>query len=350
LFVEKSKTVFVLGAGASAEVGFPLGAELKSIIAKKLNITFPDGYRQQDGDYAITGALREKVRLPDGRNGNINPYLHKAWHIKDAMPQAISIDNFLDNHSDDEEIKLCGKLAIVRSILESEEKSKLYNFNQRNHQVEVKFDLIANTWYSKFFRLLTQNCVWSNLEERLKRIFIINFNYDRSFEFYLFLALKNYYRKDDEVIKKVLNYLTVIHPYGSVGKLPWQDNAEHISYGEDLTNSKKLLELACKIKTFTERFDEEVVLTTIKKFIQEANTIIFLGFAYHTQNMELINPKTICFSEKVYATAKGISNSGQRVCSDNIRRILKKEDEDIVQLGGFTCSDIFDEFWQEFSL
>jgi len=39
----KSKTLFVVGAGASQEAGLPTGTELKSIIAEKLDITFDHG-------------------------------------------------------------------------------------------------------------------------------------------------------------------------------------------------------------------------------------------------------------------------------------------------------------------
>jgi hypothetical protein len=113
-------TVFVIGAGASKEANLPTGYELKSKISKLLDIRFSHGYQQTSGDYVITDALRRLVLNSDGRSGDINPYLHEAWHIRDALPQAISIDNFIDAHRDNDKIALCGKLAIVRSILDAE--------------------------------------------------------------------------------------------------------------------------------------------------------------------------------------------------------------------------------------
>jgi hypothetical protein len=38
----RTRTVFVLGAGSSKEVDFPLGDELKQVIAERLLIKFPD--------------------------------------------------------------------------------------------------------------------------------------------------------------------------------------------------------------------------------------------------------------------------------------------------------------------
>ena len=40
-----SKTTIVVGAGASAELGMPVGSELKKTIATKLDIRFSDGSR-----------------------------------------------------------------------------------------------------------------------------------------------------------------------------------------------------------------------------------------------------------------------------------------------------------------
>ena len=43
----KSKTVFIVGAGASAEVGLPVGSALKSDIANILQIEEAPGYCQR---------------------------------------------------------------------------------------------------------------------------------------------------------------------------------------------------------------------------------------------------------------------------------------------------------------
>ncbi|MCP4585501.1 hypothetical protein, partial [Pseudoalteromonas sp.] len=117
-------TVFVIGAGASKEANLPTGRELKDKISRLLDIRFD--YRQQKhGDYLVVNALRELVKGEDGRSDDINPYIHEAWHIRDALPQAISIDNFIDSQRGNEKIAICGKLAIVRSILEAEKNSIL---------------------------------------------------------------------------------------------------------------------------------------------------------------------------------------------------------------------------------
>lgn len=122
----ESKTLFVVGAGASSEAGLPLAKKLKSDIAGRVDIRFNIAapLEQQTGDPVITEAIRRHVRDSTGGR-DINPYLHAGRHISRAMPQAISIDNFIDTHRKDEKIELCGKLAIVQAILHTERRSQL---------------------------------------------------------------------------------------------------------------------------------------------------------------------------------------------------------------------------------
>lgn len=113
------KTVFIIGAGASKEVNLPTGYELKQTISKLLDIRF-EHWNQISGDRLIRNAFELITQQSDGREGDINPYLKESWHIRDALPLAISIDNFIDSQRDNEQIALCGKLGICRAILEAE--------------------------------------------------------------------------------------------------------------------------------------------------------------------------------------------------------------------------------------
>lgn len=190
------KTIYVIGAGASNEAGLPTGNELKSIISSLLDIQF-DWDKQKSGDRQITEALKHYVRKSGGNNDDLNEYFKEAWHIKDALPQAISIDNFIDAHKGNERLALCGKLSIVRSILNSE-KSSLLHFKRDHVDSTINFSALDKTWYLPFFQLITENCRIDDLEKRLKSITLIIFNYDRCIEHYLFHSLINYYRIKEE--------------------------------------------------------------------------------------------------------------------------------------------------------
>ena len=73
--VLQSKTLFVVGAGASNEAGLPTGNELKATIAESLAIKFDNGFRQTAGDPQITEALRQHVQSADGSPDEIQTYI-----------------------------------------------------------------------------------------------------------------------------------------------------------------------------------------------------------------------------------------------------------------------------------
>ena len=222
--MSNKKTLYIVGAGASSEANLPTGYELKEKIASLLDIRFERGYTQISGDSYIYNALQIYVEKLEIQKKEIDlylqAYLHAARHIRDAMPQAISIDSFIDTHNDDKKIELCGKLAIVRSILNAERNSLLYIDNSNIYN-RLNFSSLENTWYASFMMLLTENCTKENLSRRLKSIALIVFNYDRCIEHFLYNSLKNYYDLKPGETGKLVNEIEIYHPYGIVGSLPW---------------------------------------------------------------------------------------------------------------------------------
>ena len=183
--------VLILGAGASREVNLPIGTVLKSEISRLLDIRFQHGFRQENGDDQITNALSFIASKEKEQTGDINPFLHMCWRIRDAMPQAISIDNFIDSHADEPKIAVCGKLAIARAILAAEGRSALA-ISPNNINNKLNFTKCTTTWFNAFFQLLTENCRIEDLPARLKSIAIVTFNYDRCIEHFMFNAVQNY--------------------------------------------------------------------------------------------------------------------------------------------------------------
>jgi hypothetical protein len=314
------KTVFVIGAGASKEANLPTGSELKEKISYLLDITF-DFSRQISGDRLITDALRIHVQGPGGQRGDINPHLEQAWFIRDAMPLAISIDNFIDAHRDNEKVALCGKLAIVRSMLDAEKNSLLY-FEKSRQDSNINFISLDEAWYLSFFQLLTENCQKDNLKERFESVTLIIFNYDRCIEHFMFHALRNYYRISQAEAADIVKCISIYHPYESVGSLPWFDSRDSMEFGAE-PYGEQLLRLAGKIKTFTEGTDPNSSdILKIRSHMSVTERLVFMGFAFHELNMQLIVPdkhedrKGI--PPKCYATTYLISKSDEEVIRQQI--------------------------------
>ncbi len=124
--MSNKKTVYVIGAGASAEVNLPTGAGLKEKISELLNFSLNNFQDLIDGDRHIYNALMTNIGDEMRAVYAMPEYILAANHIREALPQAISIDNFMDTQSGNRYIELVGKLAIARSILMAERNSALY--------------------------------------------------------------------------------------------------------------------------------------------------------------------------------------------------------------------------------
>ena len=78
-------------------------------------------------------------------------------------------------------------------------------------------------------------------------------------------------------------------------------------------------ELSRAIKTYTERIEEPEVLQNMKTTIHKAQCIVFLGFAYHRQNMALLKPeKRTRTTKQIYGTAYGMSYSDVGEVTDEL--------------------------------
>lgn len=347
--MKSKKLTLIVGAGASKEFGLPVGSELRQKISSLLDIWF-DFDQQKGGDYQIRKALELAVRHPDGQ-GSINPHLHAARRIRDAMPQAISIDNFIDNHQGDEKIELCGKLAIVKSILDAEKDSKIY-VDPSNTRNGINYSTTETCWLNPFTRLLTENCRADQLEDRLKSISFVIFNYDRCIEHYLYFALQNYYKLSEARVAELLNAVQFYHPYGSVGTLPWQGQKNVAAFGDRL-DPDSLLENARQIKTFTEGTDpDSSEICEIREAVATSSNLLFLGFAFHKLNMQLISPAKIGMDEisqkHNFATAYGLSQSDCNAIAAEICSMRGTHKTEI--RNDLTCAAIFSEYTRGISL
>jgi len=332
-----------VGAGASFEAGLPLGAGLKKEISRILKTRESGPYNAIVNDKIIDYAL--SILSRDGHDKNL---LYQACkHICEAMPQVMSIDNFMDIHKGNENIEKCGKLAIVRSILKAEQNSKLYvNLNNINNK--PNYNQLELTWFNAFWQHMTENCQVEELENRFSSISLIVFNYDRCIEHFLYYSLKNVYRLDDEKAAKIISTIKIYHPYGVVGNLPWQSSQDAIAFGGD-PEQNLLVRLASKIKTFTEGTDpSSSEISEIRNSMLNAEIVLFLGFAFHELNMKLITPDHSTGKgakrTSYFATATGISNDDIDIIIEEIKLISKSGNVDINLRNDQKCYEIFHEY------
>jgi hypothetical protein len=324
---------FVIGAGASSEAGMPTGYGLKKEIADALAFEVDRFGRLAGGASAIREAMYELAQRPEAK-GDINAYLQSALLIRNAMPQAPSIDNFIDTHRADPKIAECGKLAIALEILKAERASKLY-VDPSNIYNRLAFADIEDTWFSAFFQLLALSTQLKDLPQRLSRVKIVSFNYDRTFEHFLHQAIQNYYGCSSEESAKVLGSLTILHPYGSVGSLPWQLAGKHsVPFGEEIWKDT-LLAVASTLRTFTEGTNSaDSQIDEIRSAVHNAEKLVFLGFAYHELNLEVLfgaeSAGPIRHLMQIYGTAQGLSESNKKTIASELANLGKCDASQVI--------------------
>lgn len=314
----RAKTVFVVGAGASAELGFPLGESLLTEIAKRVDISYEFGQIKR-GDHVLADALRQKLNAAVNVT-EYNDHLHSAWQIVRSSEQGLSIDNILDA-LEDPKAATVGKLGIVRSILSAEAKSPLAKWVDHFPE-QINISAANGTWLDQLARLLTEGRRKSEIGSVFENLSIINFNYDRSIEQYLPFSLSGYFGLKPQEVREVMPTLPILRPYGKAGSLPWEGGDRKVEFGH--CDAHAVGAAADMILTFTEQVEDVALLGQIKRTLETAERIIFLGFGFHRQNLRILECAALPNLE-VLATSVGVSKSA----SDSI----ETEIEDCFELG-----------------
>jgi hypothetical protein len=307
--VFKSPTLIVVGAGASCDaLGLPTGEQLVGVIRDKLNIEYDFG-TQMKGDRKIGDAIR--LRAIELKLRTTEHLVGAGHEIRRTFNQAKSIDAVLENHHDNEEMVLVGKMAIVVSILEAERKTPLAASGKRfgTRYVDLSDSKLMKSWYRELTTSIFASVPKSDLGKirlALSNLTFVIFNYDRCVEAYLFEAIHQHYGFGDEQIAELLSEVRFFHPYGSIGKLPWQKGlAMPLEIGAEISPAQ-LLKLAPDIQTYTERNHSGEFLEKLRLSVSLATNALFFGFAFHEQNMELITC-SVGNLRKCYASAYGLS-------------------------------------------
>ncbi|MCW2369939.1 hypothetical protein [Sphingobium sp. B11D3D] len=284
-------------------------------------------------------------------------YLDAAVRIRFALPMAISIDNLLHTHRNDKLMIRMGKLAIATTILEKEAHSYLCPEEPRKREgVDVAVtntERIAKSWYLPLMRLLVTGRTLEELERIFENVAFVVFNYDRCLEHFLVNAVINYFNVDPRTAIATVNRITILHPYGQVGHFAWQEGARD-SVTSSFGNAEgKLIEIADQLLTFTESAEEGVVIQT-RALVAGAETLVFMGFGFLPQNMELLTVANPAATKRVFLTTKGIGDDDVEIVINELRHVLQRKPtseragrdnrfQAFVERG--TCRELMDHHW-----
>lgn len=303
----RDKTVIVVGAGASLDAGFPVGSKLRRDISDLTRFRFEHiGEVQGNRDFWYS-----LCRL-DGLSQRRQQASIALAKISDGIGFVSSVDNFLELHSDDADIQTTAKAAIAWILLDRERKSNLYRDIHEREPLQAKS--LDSTWYQVLAEILFERTGRGKIEVAFNAVTFIAFNYDRAIEWFVYQALQAVFALPPSEASALANQLQVLHPYGDLGPCPWLGGGNGVPFG---ASPSEFVHVAVpRIRTFTEQ-KKDTSLERIRVAVSEAERIVFLGFGFHPQNLEVL------FSEparrkQIIATGIGLSKADIEV----IRRIL----------------------------
>jgi hypothetical protein len=336
------KTLFIVGAGAGVDFGLPVGRELAKDIARRTKLEFDTGVlTRQTVDRDLASSFF-------GRGYNEKQFANAFNLIRQGIFLANSIDDFLNIHEADPAVVEVGKAAIISSILHAERQSLLW-VDPSNIYNTINLEKIHGSWLVKFMQVLGPGRKAAEVENVLDDVYFIVFNYDRCVEHFLTHALVLLYGVPETRAIEIVARAKIIHPYGWVGPL------ERVPFGGQENGRIDYRMLARGIKTYTEQIEEAHVIQAIQVAVRESRCIVFLGFAYHKQNMALLKPPKSQKTRQVYGTALGMSDDDVGVVTEQLGEFFPDKElgvafnapqvdlhRNISIENELTCSQLFD--------
>ena len=293
------RTVFVLGAGASCPYGYPSGAHLRERICLEIQ---PPHYGDLvkaagNGDTKLAG--RFKQTFENSSTKSIDLFMARNPRLAPVGKCFIAFEMF----TAEQRSQFREKAKRLRAV--SNQAVKKWDVNE---YLQTK-DFQGEDWYSYLFDRLTAGFVETDVLPDFSdgKLALITFNYDRSLEHFLYESVRNSFTEVPENrVADCLKSLRILHVYGQVAPLKWQDSEAGVEYrppiSEDLIKNA-----AAKIKTIYEE-KESAELSEAHELLKSAQRIFFLGFGYAPENMEVLNlPQLIPPRCEVCGTAFGMT-------------------------------------------
>jgi hypothetical protein len=310
----KNETLFVIGAGASTDFNLPMGWQLSKSIAKTL-AEFPESSHTAVG--RIEDALHHYATVGRQPGGSLRL---KARQLSKALPQAMSVDAYVENMKHDPEIALLGKLGIAACLLDSERACPLFVDYRR--ETELAHEDLAETWLGKLFQILVEGHTIETFSEMFRLSSFVVFNYDRCIEQFFKYAISNYFHVGPLQAEKIVESCRIYHPYGSLGPLQDENGPTFGGFGPQGTiRPERLLALAEALRTYSEYIADENEVARTREALSNVETVVYVGFAFHRQNIRLLKeiaPKKRC---KVLATVWKIPEPNHPIIRSDIASV-----------------------------
>jgi len=121
-------------------------------------------------------------------------------------------------------------------------------------------------------------------------------------------------KEAQKVVNNIIHRIPIRHVYGALGRLPWQrENKARVDWG-DAYIYDELVTFADNIGIMHTRRGGESI-AEIRKELQEADRVFFLGFAFAPENLKQLDIPNVFQGRDVliYATALGYTGKERQM-------------------------------------
>ena len=192
------------------------------------------------------------------------------------------------------------KVAIAVEILKGEATTQLKSALQSSSPVSSVMRFIREHWFGKVLRFSNPSGRRRDVQDCLKNIRFITFNYDRCLEVSLYLFLHYGQSVSREKCIEIIEQIDIVHAYGSLGKIP--ELGGNRTFGS--FDSGEALWASTEIMTYSEE-QKSGQIDNIRDLIENSEKLVFLGFGYHPKNLKLLF-RNLNTSRKIFGTTFGL--------------------------------------------
>ena len=334
----RSKTVFILGPGAAAELHMPGPQETLERIAQALDFSRA-GANQLTRDAAAI--LRHVGKLAERTRKSEDHLYRAAQRIHQAAKVAPTIESVIEQNNDDPLVEAFGKLALAVFTLQSEQRSSVRAVPQNPAALPLQ---TGDYWLLELGRLLTSGLPRSQLEQGLSDVVIVSFGYDRALEHFLPHVLATAYGMTLQEAQRIIAArLKVIHPYGAVGRLPWQlgdgpdcDFANETPWNMDA--------LSVQLKTFGQAMADRATLSELRASVARSQRMVFLGFDFSPQSLDLLLDSSLSHNPELVVNMGGMSGPNRAAAVRMLKRKTGNERDDRLLVTESRCLDVLKDY------
>jgi len=334
----RTDTTLIIGAGANREIEMPDGRDLLAKIASGYEFERLES-EVKSRDLISLAALFEQV-APD-LDLTYEELVRGATAIRDATLVSTSIDAILEQYGHDQAVLAAGKLAIVYYTLQAEAKSTLAVEPRGPDELPLRG---TENWLFQLGQLIVKGVPRARADECFEKLSIVCFNYDRAIEHYLpWVVQRAFGMTYEESCELVAGRLRIVHPYGVVGRLPWQaEEGNGVVWGNESPDN--IVALSKRIFTASQRAKSRQFQSYLRAEMSRGKRLGFLGFGFDPMNVAMLFDELEHDNPDMLISLVGIGDVEQKAILRLIYRLTGITDESLITLENLKAFELLRDY------